>query len=195
MTSLPTATDDELMRCMAANDMLAFEEIYRRHHPAAFRVAMAMMKQPAAAEDVIQEAFLSLWRRAERYEPGRSNLRAWLLLLVRSRSLDALRRGRAQRLDTHLDDAPPERLHARERTDAQAVAHEQSRHLRKLVSAIPIKQRQVVELAYYGEMTHVEIATELCVPLGTVKGRLRLAHNRLHRTLTTEDQEFAAVAG
>lgn len=195
MSSSPlTACDDELMSRVAADDAFAFDEIYRRHRAAALAVALRMMRQPAAAEDVTQEAFLSLWRGASRYEPARSSLRAWLLLLVHSRGIDAIRRGRSHNTNTNLDDAPPERLHAPERTDSQAAVREQSRHLRQLVGAIPLKQRQVVQLAYYRGMTQVEIAADLHLPLGTVKGRLRLAHNRLQRALVAEDEEFAVLA-
>jgi RNA polymerase sigma-70 factor, ECF subfamily len=195
MTSSPlTASDDDLMSRVAADDTAAFDEIYRRHRSAAMRVAMRIMRQPTAAEDVTQEAFLSLWRGASRYEPARSSLRAWLLLLVHSRGIDAIRRGRGHRTNMNLDDAPPERLHAPERTDSQAALREQSRHLRLLVGAIPLKQRQVIQLAYYKEMTQVEIAADLHLPLGTVKGRLRLAHSRLQRTLAAEEEEFAVLA-
>jgi RNA polymerase sigma-70 factor (ECF subfamily) len=199
--SSPTASplgslgDTELMRRVIAEDVPAFEEIYRRHGSLAFRVAYRMVRERAAAEDVTQEAFLGLWRAAARFDPTRSPLRSWLLLMVRSRGIDHIRRARNQSTHLPLDEIHEEHLQALEHTDAEADVREETREIRELVSAIPLKQRQVVELVYYREMTHAEIATKLGLPLGTVKGRLRLAHEKLQRALAPARGELAAVAG
>ena len=196
-TSSPLAglSDMQLMRGVIAQDIPAFEEVHRRHGPLAFRVAHRMVRERAAAEDVTQEAFLGLWRGAAKFDPTRSPLRSWLLLMVRSRGIDHIRRARNHSTHLLLDEIHEEHLQAPEQTDAEADVREQTREIRELVSAIPLKQRQVVELVYYREMTHAEIATKLGLPLGTVKGRLRLAHEKLHRALAPTRGELAAVAG
>jgi RNA polymerase sigma factor (sigma-70 family) len=187
-------SDMQLMRRVIAQDMPAFEEIYRRHGPLAFRVAYRMIRETAAAEDVTQEAFLGLWRGAAKFDPTRSPLRSWLLLMVRSRGIDHIRRARNHSPHLLLDEIQEEHLQAPEHTDAEAEVREETREIRELVSTIPLKQRQVVELVYYREMTHAEIATKLGLPLGTVKGRLRLAHEKLQRALAPTRGELAAVA-
>ncbi|HEV7162095.1 MAG TPA: sigma-70 family RNA polymerase sigma factor [Solirubrobacteraceae bacterium] len=178
---------------VAGGERAAFEEIHRRHHAVALRAAMRVMRQPAAAEEVAQEAFLSLWRGAAGFDPERSNPKAWLLLLVRSRAIDHLRRLRSQR--THVPLEAAMQLRAPERTDVQAAQRESSRNMLRLLSTIPTKQRQVVELVYYRELTQTEIATKLGLPLGTVKGRIRLAHSHLHRALAGEAAQLVSVSG
>lgn len=197
MTSSPlsTLTDSQLMERVAEDDVAAFEEIYRRHGKGALRAAYRIVRQPAAAEEVTQEAFLSLWRSAAGYQPARSSLRSWLLVLVHNRGIDQIRRARHHNTNLDIAEVHEEHLEDPERTDARAAASEQSRDINALLRTIPIKQRQIVELAYYGEMTHLEIATNLGLPLGTVKGRLRLAHLKLHRALAHDGNEPALLAG
>jgi RNA polymerase sigma-70 factor (ECF subfamily) len=155
MTSSPlsTLTDAQLMERVAEDDVAAFEEIYRRHGKGALRAAYRIVRQPAAAEEVTQEAFLSLWRSAAGYQPARSSLRSWLLLLVHNRAIDQIRRARHHNTNLDITEVHEEHLEDPERTDARAAAREQSRNINALLRTIPIKQRQIVELAYYGEMT------------------------------------------
>jgi RNA polymerase sigma-70 factor, ECF subfamily len=190
-------SDAQLMARLLEEDISAFEEIYRRHGQLAFRVAYGVVRETTAAEDITQEAFLGLWRRAAKFDPSRSPLRSWLLLMVRSRGIDHIRRARNHSTQLLQDELHERHLQAPEHTEAQAAALEESREIRGLLSAIPVKQRQVVELVYYREMTHAEIAAKLGLPLGTVKGRLRLAHEKLHRALApaSGELELAAVAG
>jgi RNA polymerase sigma-70 factor, ECF subfamily len=190
-----TTSDAQLMVRVAQDDALAFEELYRRHSRQAFRVAVRMVRHSAAAEDVTQEAFLSLWRSAARYEPTRSSLKSWLLRMVHNRGIDHIRRMRNHSTQVDIEQVEEEQLQSSERTDAHVAARERSREILELLASIPIKQRQVVELAYYGELTHLEIATKLGLPLGTVKGRIRLAHLKLQRSLDSGTGELAALAG
>jgi RNA polymerase sigma-70 factor (ECF subfamily) len=190
--SLANATDGQLMERVAGGERPAFEELHRRHHAVALRAAMRVMRHPPAAEEVTQEAFLGLWRGAAGFDPERSNPKAWLLLLVRSRAIDHLRRVRSQR--THVSLEAAMQLQAPERTEAQAAHRESSRNMLRLLSTIPTKQRQIVELAYYRELTQTEIAAKLGLPLGTVKGRIRLAHRHLHRALAGEAAQLAGVS-
>lgn len=191
---LSSLSDTQLMARVSEEDIPAFEEIYRRHGQLAFRVAYRVVRETPAAEDITQEAFLGLWRGATKFDPSRSPLRSWLLLMVRSRGIDHIRRARNHSTHPLQDELHEEHLQAPEHTDAQADAREESREIRNLLKVIPLKQQQVVELVYYREMTHAEIATKLGLPLGTVKGRLRLAHAKLHRALAPAAEPAAVAA-
>jgi RNA polymerase sigma-70 factor (ECF subfamily) len=106
-------------------------------------------------------------------------------VLVRSRGIDSIRRGRRHDRNVAIDDVSAE-LHAAESTEGEIVDRDEARQLRRLLSEIPSKQREVVELAYFNELTHAEIATSLDIPLGTVKGRMRLALTKLNQALAGE---------
>jgi RNA polymerase sigma-70 factor, ECF subfamily len=173
------ATDGGLMARVAAGDVPAFEEIYERYAGQAFGLANRMMRHPAAAEDVTQEAFLNVWRNAARFESSRGSLRSWLLQIVHHRGIDALRRRARHQRDVGLEDSRAEALHAPDLTDTAVFQRDESRSVRRSVANLPVEQREVVELAYFGELTHREMADDLRLPLGTVKGRLRLAHKKL----------------
>ncbi|HEY4451273.1 MAG TPA: sigma-70 family RNA polymerase sigma factor [Solirubrobacteraceae bacterium] len=181
------ANEGGLMLRIADGDTRAFEIVYARYRTQALALALRITRQSAAAEDVTQEAFLNLWRSAARYEPNRGSLKAWLLRIVHNGGVDNLRRGRHVQGNVQIEDVRAQDLRAPECTDATVFTRDESRHMRRLLSDLPIKQREVVELTYYRELSHTEVADDLGLPLGTVKGRLRLAHARLHR-------ELAAVA-
>lgn len=179
--SIEKASDRRLMMRVADGDVRAFEMVYDRYRAQALGLAMRITRHPAAAEDVTQEAFLNLWRSAARYEPSRGSLKSWLLQIVHYRGIDALRRGTRHQRDVGLDDVRAEDLQAPELTDTTVVKRDESRQVRRWLTDLPIEQREVIELAYFEELTHVEMADNLGLPLGTVKGRLRLAHEKLHR--------------
>ena len=178
--ALQRLADEDLMPLMARKDAAAFEVYYDRHGGAAYSLAHRIVGDPQAAEDVTQEAFLSIWRSRARYDPTRGSVRAWTLGIVRNRAIDALRRegGRAPKLD-HDDDAALQREAAPERTEAEALRRETARQVRGALGALPTEQSQVIELAYFGGFTHSEIARMLKMPLGTVKGRMRLGLEKI----------------
>jgi RNA polymerase sigma-70 factor, ECF subfamily len=178
--ALQRLADEDLMPLMARKDAAAFEVYYDRHGGAAYSLAHRIVGDPQAAEDVTQEAFLSIWRSRARYDPTRGSVRAWTLGIVRNRAIDALRRegGRAPKLDLD-DEAALERKEAPERTDAEALRRETARQVRGALGALPTEQSQVIELAYFGGFTHSEIARMLEMPLGTVKGRMRLGLEKI----------------
>jgi RNA polymerase sigma-70 factor (ECF subfamily) len=178
--ALQRLADEDLMPLMARKDAAAFEVYYDRHGGAAYSLAHRIVGDPQAAEDVTQEAFLSIWRSRARYDPMRGSVRAWTLGIVRNRAIDALRRegGRAPKLDLD-DEAALERKAAPERTDAEALRRETARQVRGALGALPTEQSQVIELAYFGGFTHSEIAKMLGMPLGTVKGRMRLGLEKI----------------
>jgi RNA polymerase sigma-70 factor, ECF subfamily len=178
--ALQKLADEDLMPLMARKDAAAFEVYYDRHGGAAYSLAHRIVGDPQAAEDVTQEAFLSIWRSRARYDATRGSVRAWTLGIVRNRAIDALRRegGRAPKLDLD-DEAALESKAAPERTEAEALRRETARQVRGALGALPNEQSQVIELAYFGGFTHSEIARMLEMPLGTVKGRMRLGLEKI----------------
>lgn len=166
--------DEELMQLVAASDADAFEVVLERHADAAFSLAYRMCGRRPLAEDVAQESFLAMWRSGERYDRARGSVRTWTLGIVHNRAVDALRRSSVHDRRRASDEAIEETLEAPERTDAEAIGNAASEEIRGALGELPSEQRRVIELAYFGGFTHVEIASMLDTPVGTVKGRMRL---------------------
>jgi RNA polymerase sigma-70 factor (ECF subfamily) len=181
--SLTHLADEDLMQLVRRGDAAAFEVVYERHATAAYSLAHRMTGSRSHAEDVVQEAFLSIWRSGARFDRARGSVRTWLLGIVHHRAIDLLRRTGTQERRRAGDDGLAERLVAHERTDVQAARREESREVHAAVAALPREQRQVVELAYFAGYTHTEIAAMLGEPLGTVKGRMRLGLAKLRGAL------------
>jgi len=166
--------DEDLMPLLRRGDARAFEVLYERHAPAAFSLAYRMLGARGPAEDVMQEAFLGIWRAGARYDRARGSVRTWVLGIVHHRAIDALRRASVQDRRRATDEGLEERVEARERTDVEVARREEARGVRTALQALPREQSQVIQLAYFGGFTHTEIATMLDAPVGTVKGRMRL---------------------
>ena len=182
--ALERLADEDLMTLVDDKDAAAFEVFYDRHGGAAYSLAHRIVGEAGMAEDVTQEAFLSMWRSTARYDPARGSVRAWALGVVRNRAIDALRRSArpAPKLDSD-DEALLESQPAGERTDAEAIRRETARRLRQVLGLLPRDQSQVIELAYFGGFSHSEIAELLGAPIGTVKGRMRLGLEKIRATL------------
>ena len=161
----------------------AFEVIYERHSAQAYSLAYRMCGTRGMAEDTVQDAFLSLWRNRHRYEPGRGEPRSWLLGIVHNCAIDRLRRGAAHEGRRTSSEGIEQRLEDPARTEDLVQRREQAGEVRAALETLPPDQRQVVELAYYGGLTHREIARLLDAPMGTVKGRMRLALLKLQAQL------------
>jgi RNA polymerase sigma-70 factor (ECF subfamily) len=176
--------DEELMPLIAAKDPEAFEVFFDRHVKAAYSLAYRIVGERAAAEDVSQEAFISLWRSGARYDRARGSVRSWMLGIVRNRAIDLLRSrsGRAPSLDRD-DEAALELRAAAERTEDEAERHETAGEVRGAIEELPGEQSKVIELAYFGGFSHSEIARILGLPLGTVKGRMRLGLEKIRNEL------------
>ncbi|MDQ3644518.1 MAG: sigma-70 family RNA polymerase sigma factor [Actinomycetota bacterium] len=175
-------SDAELVRRAARIDPGAFAALYDRHSVAAFSLARRMVGA-ARAEDVVQEAFLSVWRAAKRYDPGRGPVRPWLLGIVRNRSIDELRRLGVHERRRVEAEGLEDRFAARDSTDGEVLRADQSTSVRRALAALPEDQRRVLELAYFNGWTQTQIADRLGLPLGTVKGRARLALDKLRSAL------------
>jgi RNA polymerase sigma-70 factor (ECF subfamily) len=175
--------DEDLMQLVNDGDARAFEVIFDRHGGAAFSLAYRMCGRRALAEDVVQEAFLSLWRSGARYDRGRGSVRSWVLRAVHNRAIDAFRRGAAgERREVH-DEGLAERVPSAERTETEVERRDEARVIRGALDGLPADQRQVIELAYFGGFTHSEISDMLGLPAGTVKGRMRLGLVKLRFAL------------
>jgi len=172
------------MPLVERKDATAFEIVYDRHGGAAYSLAYRIVGDRGGAEDVTQEAFLSVWRSGARFDRTRGSVRTWLLGVVRNRAIDSLRRQatRAPIVDLELDRLPATGP-AAELTDTEALRHEAAREVRGALETLPAEQLKVIELAYFGGLTHSEIAEALGMPLGTVKGRMRLAMEKIRATL------------
>ncbi len=178
-TDLRTLADEDLMHLVRRHEARAFELVYERHCDAAFSLAYRMVGLRSSAEDVVQEAFLSIWRSGARYDRARGSVRTWILGIVHHRAIDALRRATVHDRRRASDDGIEERFEARERTDVEAARREEAGAVRSALETLPADQCQVIELAYFGGFTHTEIASMLDAPVGTVKGRMRLGLRKM----------------
>ena len=176
--------DEELMPWIAEKDPEAFEVFYDRHGGVSYSFAYRILGDRTAAEDCIQEAFISIWRSGARFDRTRGSVRSWTLSIVRNRAIDALRSksGKAPKL-TFDDDAILEARPAEERTEEEAMRHETADEVRGALTQLPGEQSKVIELAYFGGFSQSEIAGMLNIPLGTVKGRMRLGLEKIRGEL------------
>jgi RNA polymerase sigma-70 factor (ECF subfamily) len=161
----------------------AFDVIVDRHSAVAFSLAYRMCGRQGMAEDIVQEAFLSLWRAGDRYDRVRGSVRSWVLSAVHNRAIDAFRREAGRSRLNVPDDDLAERLPGPERTETEVERRDDARIVRNALTELPDEQRQVIELAYFGGFTHSQIADMLSLPSGTVKGRMRLGLSKLRLSL------------
>ncbi len=182
-TELRDLADEDLMQLVRRGEAEAFEVVYERHSHAAFSLAYRMCGTRAAAEDVVQEAFLSLWRSGARYDRTRGSVRTWVLGIVHNRAIDSLRRSVVHDRRRASDEGIEERFEARERTEVEVARLDEAEEIRQALRTLPTEQGRVIELAYFGGFTQTEIASMLDAPLGTVKGRMRLGLEKMRSQL------------
>jgi RNA polymerase sigma-70 factor, ECF subfamily len=173
-------TDERLMALVQGNDPHAFEVLYDRHSTQVFWLAMRILEDRGLAADAAQEAFIALWRSRSSYEPGRGRVKWWLQSIVRNRAIDLRRRDRdiVLRTDDGLELNPSDDC-----TEDEVIALSEQQELHALLDTLPSEQREVIELAYFAGLTHAEITQKLGIPLGTIKGRIRLALDKLRAAL------------
>jgi RNA polymerase sigma-70 factor (ECF subfamily) len=181
--TLRRLADEDLMQLVRENDSAAFAVVYERHCDAAFSLAFRMCGKRGLAEDVVQEAFLSLWRSGSRYDRTRGSVRTWVLGIVHNRAIDALRRSVVRDRGRISDEGIEDHIEAAERTDVEVGRRDEAREIRAAMEGLPPDQSRVIELAYYGGFTHSEIATMLDTPVGTIKGRMRLGLQKMRSQL------------
>lgn len=181
-----TDPDRDLLDRIVAGELGALEGLYERYRTMAYSIALRITAEPAAAEDVVQEAFLGAWRNAARYVEGRGSVKTWLLSIVHHRAIDAIRRRRPTAELPESDASLPAPLTLPDVWAAVAEGLDRSA-IQEALGSISAVQREAIELAYFGGLTQVEVATRLSVPLGTVKSRMRLGLLGLRRALGGED--------
>ena len=174
--------DAAILRRITERDPRGVELLYDRYRGIAFALAYRLLGERGSAEDVVQEAFLNVWRQGATYDKRRGTVRTWLLTIVHHRAIDQMRSTRSKAgADTVIDDAMP--LPAKQDIWAEVVQVLEHERVQQAMATLPPEQRQVVDLAYYGGFTHAEIAQRVGIPLGTVKGRMRLALDKLRDLL------------
>jgi RNA polymerase sigma-70 factor (ECF subfamily) len=180
---LRVLADEDLMQLVQDGEAHAFELIFDRHGSAAFSLAYRMCGRRAMAEDIVQEAFLSLWRSGARYDRARGSVRSWVLSVVHNRAIDAFRRDVTVERREVREEGVAERVPSGELTENEVQRRDDARLVRTALAGLPSEQRQVIELAYFGGFTHSQISEMLSLPAGTVKGRMRLGLTKLRLTL------------
>ena len=187
MPSTEHDADQGLMRSFAARDPAAADVLYRRFSGRIYGLGIVMLGGDAAAQDLVQDTFVKLWRTADRYDPQRGRLETWVLLTARSLAIDALRRRvlesrSLQSVGVQPED-DPEPL-----PDEQAAVADLSARARRAMGVLPPEQRSALELAYFGGRTTAEVAALEGIPQGTVKSRIRAALLRLRAEMAKESE-------
>lgn len=179
--------DADLASALAEGNEDALAELYGRYRRLAYVIALRIVHDPGTAEDVVQDAFLKLWNNAMQFAADRGSLRTWLITTVRNSAIDRLR-GRAahERAECELKPGLKARGATLDSSREVSVLVERT-HVREALDSLPLEQRLVVELAYFGNYTQPEIAGMMGVPLGTVKGRTRLGLKKLSGLLDSRN--------
>lgn len=167
------------MQRVQAGDTGAFGSLFDRHSARALAVAGAVCHDRGRTEDAVQEGFLTIWRSRGSYKPGRGSFRAWAMTIVRHRALDS---ARAEASGTRPTEVTAERsapTAAPGSVQDDAIERSQAAALRESLRDLPDAQAEVIVLAFFGQLSHSEIAAELALPRGTVKGRMRLGLEKL----------------
>ena len=181
LTSL-ARDDGELMAEATAGSAEAFGELFDRYGDRAYRVALAVCHDDGRAQDAVQEGFLSVWRSRDSYRPQRGTVAAWLLTVVRHRAIDIARSNGRHSARRDSDDQLEARAAPVDVTES-VIKRDDADRLQASLALLPDAQAEVITLAFYGQLSHTEIATQLCLPAGTVKGRMRLGLHRLRAAL------------
>jgi len=178
-------TDEDLLMAVAQGDREAIGRLYDRHQGTMYGLAVRITNDAGLAQDAVQEAMLGVWRNASRFDASRAKARTWMLALVHHRAIDAIRRRRASVALPEPDVPPPAALVVPDIWD-DVVGRLDAVALRAALGRVPIAQREVLELAYFAGRTQQEIATQVGIPLGTVKSRVRLGLLALRAELGNE---------
>lgn len=179
--------DADLLLRTAAGDETAFAQLYDRFSPGLYSLVLKMVRDEREAEDVLQDGFSHIWRKASTYDPARSSAFTWAVMVLRNKAIDRLRV--RQRIERTVEKATVEFSHFPEADDDAAlepVMREQRALVRSALTQLPDEQREAVELAFFTGLTHEQIAEKLGTPLGTIKARIRRGLFRLRDVLKEE---------
>ncbi|HEV2122816.1 MAG TPA: sigma-70 family RNA polymerase sigma factor [Chloroflexota bacterium] len=183
--------DEALLEAARLHDTAALATLYDRHHRVAMAVAFRLLRNQQLAEDVVQDAFLAVWRQGSTYQMGRGSVRNWLLSIVHHRAVDRLRRRDMAQPAAPLDD--PQLEAGGPEVWEEASQNMERERVREALQSLPDEQRKTVELACFAGFSCQAIAERMSLPLGTVKGRMRLALQKLRRQLA--DVQVVSVDG
>jgi RNA polymerase sigma factor (sigma-70 family) len=178
-------SDEALVALVARADDSALAELYDRFGHVAYGLALRVVRDPALAEDAVQEAFLAVWRSAARFVPERAKARTWILTLVHRRAVDVVRREEPRRTEP-LEAAPQPSANL---TEDEAWLRLQRTRVQEALRMLPDQQREALELAYFGGFTQSELADRLGEPLGTIKSRMFTGLARLRELLADTGRE------
>jgi len=178
--------DEDLFSLVEAADAEAFATLYDRHSRAAFSLAYRMMGERQAAEDLAQDAFLKVWRGASSFRADRGSVRTWILSIVHNRGIDQIRSQASRRRTQDKIEASASRSQPSE-AFAETWRNSQRDQVREALNTLPPEQLKILELAYFSGYTHVEISDLLRLPLGTVKGRMRLGLKKIRDYFESRD--------
>ena len=172
-------SDEALLALVSRSDEEALAQLYDRYGRVAYGLSLRILRDPALAEDAVQEAFLTVWRSAGGFLAERAKPSTWILTLVHRRAVDLVRREQRRRT-TPLDTTSAESV---ESTEEEAGARSRRRIVQEALRQLPSEQREALELAYYGGFTQSELAERLGLPLGTIKSRMFTGLRRLRDLL------------
>jgi len=178
-------SDEALVALVARADEGAFAELYDRFGHVAYGLALKVVRDPALAEDAVQDAFLAVWRSSGRFVAERAKASTWILTLVHRRAVDVVRREQPRRTEP-LETAPQPSANL---TEDEAWLRLQRARVQDALRRLPDQQREAIELAYYGGFTQSELADRLGEPLGTIKSRMFSGLARLRELLAEPGQE------
>jgi RNA polymerase sigma-70 factor (ECF subfamily) len=173
--------DDQLMLRVQRGDADAFRVLYQRHAAHAYGAARAISAE--RAEDAVQDGFISVWRGRARYAPCGASVAGWIVTIVRRRAFDLARAAAREPSTGAASAGSAESVAALGSVEEDAIAREDGAQLRDALKGLPAIQREVIVLAFFGGLTHRQIASRLALPEGTVKGRMRLGLGKLRRTI------------
>lgn len=176
---------DDWLRAMARGEEQALAEFYDATLGRSYALALRIVRDREAAEDVVAETYLQAWREAARFDPARGNPLAWLLTICRSRALDYLRRLEPVAFHAEPETLPGAEISTAVATEDLVASLEDGHRVRAAVAQLPEVQRQLLALAFFRGLSHQEIAEQTGLPLGTVKSHLRKAQDALRKLLET----------
>lgn len=185
--------DQAVLALVSAGQLDALQELYDRYRTMAYSIALRITADASLAEDVVQDAFMGVWRNAGRYVTGRGSVKTWLLAIVHHRAVDAVRRRRPTTELPEREDVPPPALQLPDIWHDVAAGLDRD-EIAAAMATLSDVQREAIELAYWGGLTQQEISARTGAPLGTVKSRVRLGLLALREALVGDDEIRAGLS-